>query len=153
MKLRHLLFSTAAFIAALGVTAALASAAGVPTVHVYQKCASKGNCPVAVYLNKKQSRVIALSIYQSCPDGSSISISMSHSAKVSSKGKFKFNSSGWNYDKTAQANVEGTATVSGKVKKGKKVSLTYSIDQYPAACKDVASGKATAKYRGAAHGG
>lgn len=153
MLTRRSVIAVVSVVASLGIGAALATAASIPTYHVYQKCASKGNCSVGVYLNKKQNRVVAMNSYAKCSDGSGVSISLQKKAKVSSKGKFKFTVATTNYDQTAGTTVQGTATVSGKVKKGSKVTIEYSVDKYPAACQSVASGKATAKYRGVQHGG
>ena len=153
MSARRVLLCLAAALAVFAASSAFAQEAKAPVYHVYKKCSSNFVCTGAAYFNKKQTRTVNVQVGKTCSDKSAVSIAFSGSAKVSSAGKFKVTQPTSSWDYTNKVSVVGTGTIDGTLKKGKKVTLKYSVDKVPAACSAFASGKVTASYKGTQSGG
>jgi hypothetical protein len=147
-KLRSLLLVAVPL--ALFVVPAVAYA---DTYQEYRKCSGVAQCPGKAETNEKGKK-IAISISISCNStGSSLSGTQKNWAKVDKHGRFKATLKTRSFDKDASDYIvndtEGTMTVSGSIKRKKRVTVNYGnfVGVSPG-CTNQVAGVFVVKYSG-----
>lgn len=154
MTLRRLTFLIAAVAAVAIAVPSLAGAAKIPSYFVYQKCSSKTKCTASGYTNTANTRIVSLTFSGKCSEPTStLSAQSEGPIKINSKHKYSGVLSVNSYKGGDAQGTVGKATVSGKVTKKDKFTLTYSIDKVAAGCENVKTGSFTLKYKRKQTGG
>lgn len=121
------------------------------TYQTYEKC-SPASCPVSGQSNEKGTK-IGISVSIDCEKSGSAISGASSFLKVNKKtGKFKGTFKLRSFDKDDQDYIvndtEGTMTLTGKLKKKKKITGDYAATGLSPGCVGSAAGSFTAKYSG-----
>lgn len=116
------------------------------------QCSKQSGCQQTAYLDGKQKKIYSFNRTYKCKkSGSSLSAYMSGQPKFK-RGKVTFKMSVTSVD-SGEETVLGTSTVKAKLKKKKRLTGSWKIDEVADGCKNVAKGKFKLKYKGPLYGG
>ncbi len=123
MKARTI-FTTALICASLVLASAVAAQAA--SYYVYKQCASANNCDGSAYTSKSGRKMITFSLGKKCDDGSMVTI-VAEKLKISKTGHFSAEVKLNIWKMTEQLSYTGTAQITGKVKRKKKVTGSVTV--------------------------
>jgi hypothetical protein len=148
------LLITALAATAMLVPAAVFASKPKPVAYLYgASCTKKEGCKRSLYTNTTEKEIMTLILGLRCKSaGSTIYLNQDKPIKIRKSGSFAANITVSSND-AGGTKVMGTAKLKGKVKRRKRVRLSWSIDELVPGCANTTHGEKTFEYKRPVYGG